>query len=385
MMSSDMAFRMYLDNEPATAEFLNRIDEITVEQTEDEAWQARIQIPLCVNDHGEWSGEDEDFMESFSRIRIEIRIRDHPFVPLIDGPVVGNDSDMSSEPGNSALTLMVHDDSVFLNRRASTENFGNISDSEIVARIFQEVPQIATTDIDDTPPPQEHPAEDAVLRGTRIQILYALAQRQGKQVYVLPGENPGESQGCFKAPPTATDGLEPLVLLGANRNTDHFAVQNDAQSPARVTASRLNFSDKEVQTETSSFQDLEVLGEEQAFTDESETTEEQLSPYHSHTVDLAQAVFAESQAASYALRGSGRVKGPCYPDVLRPYRAVSVMGANGRLSGPYVITQVTHRLTRSEYTQEFQVKRNARSAGTESHSPVSGSVQAGINISMELV
>ena len=60
-----------------------------MEQEVDKAWEARIEIPICVDENGNWTGEDEDFMRSFSRGRVEIKIGDDPFVPLVDGPIVG--------------------------------------------------------------------------------------------------------------------------------------------------------------------------------------------------------------------------------------------------------------------------------------------------------
>ena len=52
------------------------------------------------------------------------------------------------------------------------------------------------------------------------------------------------------------------------------------------------------------------------------------------------------------------------PGLIAPYKVVTVRGVNARLSGAYVIKKVTHRLTRSIYTQSFSLLRNARSEGS---------------------
>ena len=363
---ADIEYRMFFNNKPATREQLDRVEEIIVEQEVDMAWEARVQIPICVDDKGNWEGQDEDFLASFARVRVEIKVGEQPFVPLIDGPIVGFDSPMSSGPGQSSITLIVQDDSVYLNREESISRFENLADHEIASQIFQGVEQIATTDIEKTPKPSGGLPPVVVQRGTEMQLLRFLARRQGLHVYVLPGDSPGQSIGCFKSFPTQTDGLPPLILLGTNRNIERFNPRNDAQSPSTVRASTVNIKDKTVITRTSRFGDLELLGDEQGFEDESQTATRVLPPYQGESVDLDRAVAAVASNSSYALEATGSVLDYSYLGVLQPYRVVSVLGANSRLSGNYLISKVTHTLTRSTYSQSFTVRRNARSAGAGS-------------------
>ena len=384
---SDIQYRLFFNNNPATREQLDRVEELTVEQEVDMAWEARIQIPMCVDEKGKWSREDEEFMKSFSRVRVEVRIGDNPYVPLIDGPIVGYDSQRSSEPGQSSITLRVQDDSVYLNREDSVFRFEDLADHEIVNQIFGEVEQIASTDVEDTPaPPGSLPAV-VVQRGSKMQLLRFLARRHGMHAYVLPGESPGESIGCFKSFPTQTDGLPPLVLLGAERNMESFNPTNDAQRPARVRASTLSITDKRITTRTSIFGDLDILGDEQGFDDESETAIQILPPYQGETVDLDRAVSAEALSSSYSYEATGSLLNHCYEGVLQPYRLVTVKGANERSSGNYVITKVTHTMSRSVYSQSFSMRRNARSAtGNNSRTPEgSTDLQSGFNFSLDII
>ena len=83
---------------------------------------------------------------------------------------------------------------------------------------------------------------------------------------------------------------------------------------------------------------------------------------------LARAVQAESERAAYALNATGEVMKGVYSSVLQPYKNVQVLGANGTLSGTWLIKQVTHTLTRNHYGQSFHVIRNAQSAGTNNAS-----------------
>jgi phage protein D len=359
-------YRIFFNNNPATREQLDRVEEITVEQEVDMAWEARIQIPIIVDEKGNWTGVDEDFMAPFSRARVEVRLGKGPFIPLIDGTIVETDSPMHSEPGQSSKTLNVYDDSVFLNREEEIRRFENFQDHEVARRIFGEFEQIASTDIEDTPPSGSSLPPIVVQRGTAMQILRSLARRQGKHVYVLPGESPGQSIGCFKAFPVETDGLPPLILLGSERNIENFNVRNNARRPANVRASIISILDKSVITRESRFSDIELLGEETAFESESDTATHILPPHQGESSDLDQAVRAEAANSSFAFDVTGKVLDLCYEGVLSPYRVVCIRGANNRLSGNYLITKVTHTLTRSTYSQSFTLRRNARSGGAGS-------------------
>jgi hypothetical protein len=365
----DIEFRMFFNNKPATREQLDSVEEIIVEQEVDMAWEARIKIPVCVDEKGNWTGVDKDFMSPFSQTRVEIKIDKNPFVGLIDGPIVEIDNPMDSTPGKSFITLVVQDDSTYLNREESIKLFENKSDHEIARQIFQDTEHIASTDIEETPAPAGDIPPVEIQRGTQMQILRKLAKRQGMHAYVLPGDSPGKSIGCFKSFPSRTDGLPSLVLLGSNRNLENFTPKNDAQSPSTFKASTVNIIDKKIITKTSRFSDIDLLGEEPGFEDKSKTSSHFLSHYQCNPVDLERAVAAEAYNSSFSFEATGRVLDLSYCGVLLPYRVVTIEGVNNRLRGNYLISRVTHILTRSTYSQSFTVMRNARSASGDSGNP----------------
>ena len=356
-------YRLFFNNNPATREQLDRVEEITVEQEIDMAWEAKIEIPLATDDQGNWTGKNKELLEEFTQVRVEIQIGEGAFVPLIDGPIVEISDRISSEPGQSMKTVIIQDDSVRLNREDRIFQFQQLLDSEIAKQLFDEVPQITSNEIETTPAPGNN-SSAVVQRGTAMQLLRRLARRQGMHAYVLPGTEPGQSIGCFKPFPTETDGLPPLILLGAERNVAEFNPRNNAQSPARVTGFTLNVFDKTVTQRTSNFGSLDLLGEEQTFADEGNTATQILYPRDGDGVDLEQAVAAEALRSSYSTEATGSVINDTYPAILSPYRVVSVRGATQKNSGDYLIGKVTHSLTRSYYSQSFSLQRNAQSSGS---------------------
>lgn len=356
-------YRLFFDNEPASRATLDRFEEATVEQALTRAWHAKLLMPVCVDEKGIWPEEAADVLRSFARLRLEVRQGGKAFVPLIDGPVVGVDHDLDPEPGRSRVVVNVMDDSVFLNREEDYRIFERMRADEIAAELFRGVPHVERTEVDPTPAPPPGPRQDEVQRGTAMDLLRRLAKRHDRFVYVRPGADPGASVGVFKAPPKQPGELPPLVLLGSWRNLKRFQVDGDDQRPARVEGVTLNPADKSIRRVGARLGDVDLLGSDSPFADEAKLARRLLSPARDERVpaqDAAQAIAAES---SYSIRGSGETLGPCYDGVLTPFQVVTVQGANGRQSGRYLVSEVTHRLSRSEYTQAFVLLRNARSSG----------------------
>jgi len=369
-------FKMFLDGESATSDQLDKIDEIVVDQAIDKAWEARLKIPVCVTDDGKWHGEDEPWTKAFSRIRVEINPGDGKFVPLIDGPVVGLDSARSAIPGKSVITVIVHDDSAYLNREAKVEVLQNKSDSDIARQIFSGA-QLAS-DIEDTPPqPNQNGA--SVRRGTEMQYLRALARRNHDyHAYVLPGKGSKQSIGCFKRLPTDTDGLPDMTLLGADRNIETFNVKNKSQNPFTAKSATLSISHDTVQTSTSSYRDAKLMGSQPPDSGDSAPATRLLPPGQNDQVDQDQATKGASADSGFSLDATGSTVPFCYKAALSPYRVVLVKASDTQFSGKYVISQVTHTLTRSIYTQSFAMKGNSvSSAGVGGAASVAG-VGAGV-------
>ena len=360
-------YKVFIAGQTASQEQLDKIDEITVEQAVDRAWEARIKIPVCVNNDGSWDGEREPWMVPFTAIRIEVNAGDGAFVPLIDGPVVGSDSERSALPGKSVITVVVHDDSALLNRVAAVAVVSGQRDSEIAQGIFQN--EGFTADVEPTPAQPERVTDAAVQRGTPMAYLRRLARRnQDWHAYVLPGPAAGRSIGCFKKFRTDTDGLPDMVLLGGDRNIETFNVNNRSQNPATVEAATLSIAHDTVQTSTSSFRDATLMGQETPDESNPRPATVFLPPGQSDRIDLAESTRGAAARSGFSLEARGNIVPFCYSGVLSPYRCVSVKISDSAYSTTYLVTQVTHTLTRSIYTQSFSLKGNAVSGSSGSAS-----------------
>ena len=349
-------YKILLDGTPATREELDRFESVTVIQEADRPWQGRLELSVCLDDQGNWSGDDEPFMQVLERVRVEVKAGEGSFVPLIDGPIVGFDSDRRAVPGQSTVTVVVHDDSVLLNRIAEPESFApGKKDSDIATQIFGLYSEIATKKVESTPDPPAKPPSEQRRRNTHLQMLRTLARRNDLACAVVPGTSARASIGIFHSTPVFSEEPPELVLLGAQRNIEAFDVQLNAQRHSNVVASTLSFSDKKSVTRRSKVRSLQLIGDEAPLTSDADVGEQLVPPGSGEDVDLQHRVDREARRTSRVFEATGTVRGGCYAGVLVPFHPVKVKLGTTAASGTYLIQRVTHRLGRSEHQQEFML------------------------------
>lgn len=385
----NIEYKIYFDNQPAAKDVLDRIDEIVVEQQINMMWEARLKVPVCVDEKGKWESEDLPWLKEFTRVRVAIRVGDGDFVPLIEGRIKEPEQNMNPTPGNSIVTVVVRDDTWLLHTASDeVESYPTGTDSDIASQIFQEV--LGTSpQVDPTSAQPDNPAQFNMRRGSKMQFLRVLARRhENYYAYVLPGENPGESIGCFKKLPEETDGLPALYLLGEDRNMRDIRFRNNGSAPSKVTASALSLRDKQVTSHTASYNDeTPPKGETATQATGENLTTRRLPPGRSDTVSLESAVSGAAQTSAYSIEATGSTLPLCYSGVLTPYRMVPVRVSDSRYSTDYVIFKVTHTLTRSHYTQSFTLRGKAVSEkkGASATSPAaSASASVSFNIQVSI-
>ncbi len=357
-------YTIFFDSKQADQTLLDKVDEVKVVQQVDQAWEARLKIPVSVNNDGKWEGEEEAWMRPYNRVRVEVKVGDAAPVALIDGPVVGFEGERSTQPGKSVVTMVVHDDTAFLNREDELAFYQTGTDSDIAREIFSKASDITgPIEIDPVPAQPDNPSSVVAQRGTKIQILRSLAGRHRRwHAYVLPGPVAGQSVRAFKKFPLRPDGLPALFLLGPERNLASFNATNNHAEPRDVTASTLAIKNKNIVTKTASLSDAALVGAEAANKENKKRSTYRLPPGQNDSVDLDSAVQGEVDRSSYSIVATGSVIPFGYNSVLSPYRAVDVVISDNPYSSTYVLTRVVHNLTRSVYTQEFTAISNSTSA-----------------------
>jgi phage protein D len=353
-------YRLFFDNAPVEQAQIDKFTEIRVDQAIGLAAEAQLDLPVSTDDTGAWSGQDDDFSVPYHRIRVEVQLDEGDFVPLIDGPVVAQRFELKAEPDNSHVTLVVHDDSVLLNREEKVAVFEDKAASEIAESLISEYG--LTPQVDDMPPAGGALTRYVVQRGTNMQLLRQLARRNGMWTYVKPGPDPGKSIGVFSRPSLDPSDLPEIVLLGADRNIDDLSVEFDAFRPLKAEARSITITDKSELTSEIESSDLSPLGDEAVHDVLDPTVTALLARTREEQADIDAAAQAAVNLSSFAYIAQGEVTNDLYGGIILPYQVVSVAGIGGRLSGNYVVSRVSHKLTDSSYSQNFALIRNARSA-----------------------
>jgi hypothetical protein len=351
----EQRFRVWFGDRAADEAELRRIEEIEVTQEMDAFWEAHLRMVLCLDEHGAWLHWPGDGSAPFSRVRVEVDMGSGRFAPLIDGPLVSIDASLDSQPGHSTATIVVRDDSAFLNRDEEVEApFEHRSDSDIAAELFGRFEQIRDTRIEGT----NATPETTTRRGTVLQCLRALATLNDRHAYVLPGDQPGASIGCFLPDPDGVADLPPLVLIGGRRNLADASITQDPDGGERTAAQVLRVDDQGVTTFETSAEELGLMRNLPALPADL-TPRRLMHPSDNTRADPAAAASARARRNGYVYRLTSRVIPGCYAGLLTPYQKVRVDAGATPYSGDYLITKVVHRITPSVYTQELEAKSDS--------------------------
>lgn len=353
--------KIYLNNTAADDEQLSLFTQIKVDLAIGMAGEAELQIDVGADRTGRWSWLEEEFLQPFQRLRVEVKVRDGEFTPLIDGPIVSQRFELSAKPNRSRMIVVVQDDSVLLNQDEEVELYENKTADEIAGQLFQQYG--LTADTDRVTAPAAGLTRYLVRRGTAMQFLRELARRHGMFVYVDAGDAPGVSTGVFKRPDTAPGDYPGLVLTGSGHNIREFTAGFDGLAPLTARADSVDATDiSTVSSETDS-SDLDAQGAEavHAVTRAGKTL---LARTREETDDLDAATAAAVNHSSWAYMANTEVVADNYSAVLKPYKTIDVTGVGGHLSGTWLISQVTHHIDGGRYRQSLTLRRNARSAGT---------------------
>ncbi len=347
---SGQRFRVWFGDRAASEDELRRVEQIEVTQEMEAFWEAHLRMALCLDAKGAWQHWPGDSVAPFSRVRVEIDIGNGRFVPLIDGPLVSIDAGLDSQPGRSTASMVVRDDSAFLDRDEDIDPpFEHRRDSDIAEELFGRFAQIRSTRIKRA----DATSETITRRGTVLQFLRELAWANDRHAYVLPGDEPGASVGCFLPDPEGSADLPPLVLIGSGRNLANASVTQDPNGGERTKAQLLRVDDQGVTTFETSAADLGLMRNLPARPADL-TPRRLLHPSDNTRADPTAAVTARARRKGYVYTLSSHVIPGCYGGVLAPYQKVRVDAGATPYSGDYLITRVVHHITPSVYTQELE-------------------------------
>ncbi len=354
-----ISYTLLIDDEPASADLLAAIQQVEVEDNADMADMLRLRIAIAPRDGcSDWIVLDDDLFHRLAKIRVVITVGSGPTEPLIEAHVIETNANFANQPGQSVLDVVAMDPTALMNLEEKVRPWPNMSDSDIATLIFGEYGFVAR--VEQTQPAHPEVDHTPMQRGTDIQFLRQLAERNGYENYVDINPATGDIEGHFHLPRLDQKPQGVLsVNLGQATNVNTFNARYDMLRPTTAQVTGLDIETQSNQLAQADKLALTGLGSKTALNGDrprrvllSQTGLAQTGELQT----LAQAVVDRS---NWAIRAEGELNTVAYGGILRAKRPVEVRGAGREFSGIYYVEKVLHTFTGEGYTQRFTLRRNA--------------------------
>jgi phage protein D len=291
---------------------------------------------------------------------------------IFDGYITGVHVDLGSEPGNTYVEVSGMDTSYLMSLEEKISAWPNLADSDIAQQIVSAYGVSVTSD--STPTVHQDSDTTILQRGTDIQFVRDLAQRNGLEFYFQTDDKSGSINAYFQAPLLdGTPQADLAIHFGDNSNLRSFSAHVSAHRPLSVKAVQMDVKGNSPNQAQVSDTQLTKLGAKDANTliggplASLVTTKDALAqmlvlgPPTSDSTELNTLAQAVRDEAGWFLSASGEINSDAYQAVLRPHKLVLVKGAGKSYSGTYYVTRVVHEMKGDgSYSQKFEARRNAR-------------------------
>jgi phage protein D len=389
---ADKAYQIAFNGEAVDEDFYGNVVSLTVEENTATASTFRLQLATSLQDDGSWAYLEDDLFALFTKVSIRIGFTggggladalggalgslggggSDGLEPVFDGYITGVNVSLSSEPDSAYIEVSGMDTSVLLSLEEKIATWPNLSDGDIIQQIVGDY--VGEVQIDPTPTVHQENDTTIVQRGTDIQFVRDLAQRNGLEFYFETEKDSGNVIAYCRAPQlTGTPQPDLAIQFGEESNLRSFSVRLSGQRPLNVKTAQLDVKTNSPNTAQVGDTQLTKLGENDAnmliggalgsLVTPKEALAQMLvlGPPTSDATELQTIAQAARDEAGWLITAQGEINSDAYQQVLRPHRLVLVKGAGTPYSGKYYVRRVVHQLTGDgSYTQSFEARRNAR-------------------------
>src|SRR5258708_5860442 len=319
----------------------------------------RLSVAISIRDGcGSWNVVDQNTFRRLTKLRIEVNVGSGKTEPLIEAYVIETNADFANQPGQSVLNVVAMEPTVKMNLKEQVRPWPNMADSDIAEEIFGDYK--FDTVVDPTQPSRDELDHTEMQRGTDIQFLKALAQRNGYECYVELNPESGKVEGHFHKPKLQQPPQGVLsVNMGDATNVNSFKARFDMLKPSTVQAGNVDVHSKEQQTGNSDSLGDKALGNTSTVSTDDARKVLLSGTGLAQTGELQTAAQAVVDRSSWAITAEGDVNTVAYGDVVRAKRPIMVRGAGQQFSGTYYVESVLHSFSGDGYTQHFSLRRNA--------------------------
>jgi phage protein D len=361
-MAKPIAFTLSINGSPASAALLNAIKQIEMEDHARMADMLRLRLAVAVKEDGSgWTLLDDTVFTRLANLKLSVTVGSGPAMPLINAYVIEVDTKFSNEPSGSELVVTAMDPTVLMHLDEKVKPWPNMKDSDVANAIFADASYGFTPVVEATNWSRQENDHTLIQRGTDIQFLQQLADRNGYECFVEMNDA-GTVEGHFHPP--KHDGQPQGTLTvntGAATNVNRFQAKFDMLGPATAKAATLDPDDASSQSgQADNATQSDGMGDASAVPAERprKLLLSQLGMAQAGEVQrFTQAVVDRS---SWAIVAEGELNTLAYGGVLKAKQPVMVRGVGQQFSGRYYVERVLHTIGGDgSYTQKFTLRRNA--------------------------
>ena len=316
---AQVAYSLYIDDQPASPDLIDVIQRLEVEDHADMADMVRLTVAIAVRDGcGSWNVIDQNTFKRLTKLRINVNVGSGKTEPLIEAYVIQTSANFANQPGQSILNVVAMEPTVKMNLKETVRPWPNMADSDIAEEIFGGPDYKFGTDVDPTQPTRDEDDHTEMQRGTDIQFLQSLAQRNGYECYVELNPETGVVEGHFHKPRLQ---LSPQGVLSVNMgnatNVNSFQASVDALQPSTAQAANVDVHSHDPQsTDQDSIED-KSLGSAPTVSSDNPRQVLLSGTGLSDTGELQTAAQAEVDRSAFSITAEGEVNTVAYGDVLR--------------------------------------------------------------------
>ncbi len=333
-------FYLKLDGQNAPAEVMNAIIEVEVDY--------KVNLPtmfsiILQNPGGRWT-DDARFQEG-KLVEISAEGEDGA-VLLCKGKITAIEPELTG--GHQNLTLRGYDLSYGLYRNRHRRSYIQMTDSDIVRRIAQEVGLQA--EVENTSQVHEYIFQNNL---THMEFLRERSKMIGFELFV-EGE-----RLCFRSPPPSSEG-SPIPLQWGRDFTEFHPKLSVAEQVNEVTVKGWNPAQKsEIIGRATRGEGAPAVGEHRSGGSVAEgiwgraivQISDRPVASQAQADKMAQAILNEKESKFITAQGSCRGN----PQI-KPGKILEISGVGNRFSGRYYVTSCNHRLTKDKgYVTAFSL------------------------------
>jgi phage protein D len=361
-VAKQISYALTINGKATSAAVLNAVRRIEVEDHSVMADMLRMRLAVAVKEDGSgWTVLDEDLFTRLANLKVSVTVGSGSAIPLISAYVVDVDTNFSSEPDGSELTVTAMDPTVLMHLDEKVKQWPNMMDSDVASAIFSDAAYRFTPVVESTKWSRQENDHTLIQRGTDIQFLHQLADRNGYECFVEMNDA-GQIEGHFH--PAKHDGKAQGTLtvnMGASTNVNKFHAKFDMLGPATAKAATLDPDDASAQKgQADDAKQADGMGGQPSVPADRprRVLLSQLGMAQAGEVQrFAQSVVDRS---SWSIVAEGEVNTVAYGGLLRAKQPVMVRGVGRQFSGRYYVERVLHTITSDgSYAQRFTLRRNA--------------------------